>query len=224
MALDLSNGNGQENGNGFNGNVEEHRISNTGKVILHKNPMDVGRFFSFEGKSPFEYDIYGNKIKWVSEDVSVSDDMGKLIFTQHGVRRPDFWSPLAVKVVASKYFWGDQAKGERESSAEQLVGRVARYIGRQALKQGYFDEDKANMLRDEIAAICLNQLCVFNSPVWFNAGIWEYNREAGGVSAFIWDEALQKVLSAERGKEVSGKSVRPEADLDRPQCSACFIQ
>ncbi len=223
MALDFSNGNNND-GNGLDGNLEEHKIRNAGKIILQKNPMKIGRFFSFDDKSPFEFDVYGNKIKWLSEDVSVTDDMGKVIFTQRGVRRPDFWSPLAVKVVASKYFWGDQAKGERESSAEQLVGRVARFVGRQSLKQGYFDEKQANILRDEIASICLNQLCVFNSPVWFNAGIWEYNKEAGGVSAFIWDNKNERVIRAEQGKEVSGKTTRADADLDRPQCSACFIQ
>lgn len=171
----------------------------------------IPRFFSYDGKSPYEFDIYGNPIKWIAEDVSVTDDRGKVIFTQPKVRRPDFWSALAIKVVASKYFWGDQAKGERENSAEMLVGRVARYIGRQSLLQGYFNQTESDILRDEIAAICLNQLAVFNSPVWFNAGIWEYNKQAGGVSAWIWDEKTQQVIHSEKG-------------MDRPQCAACFIQ
>ncbi|MEK6825537.1 MAG: vitamin B12-dependent ribonucleotide reductase [Nanoarchaeota archaeon] len=172
--------------------------------------MDLKRMFTFEGKSPFEFDIYGNPIKWLAEDVRVTDDMGKPIFTQPAVRRPDFWSPLAIKVVASKYFWGDQAKGERENSVEKIIGRVSRYIGRQAFAQKYFNEEQANILRDEIAAITLNQLCVFNSPVWFNAGIWEYNKQAGGVSAWKWDESTQTAIHALKTD-------------DRPQCSACFI-
>lgn len=175
-------------------------------------PLLFDRYFTREGKSPFEYDIFGNPINWVTEEVKVTDDMGKVIFVQPAVRRPDFWSSLAIKVVASKYFWGDQAKGEREHSAEQLVGRIARYVGRQALKQGYLDANGADRLRDEIAAICLNQLAVFNSPVWFNAGInQEYDRNAGGVSVWKWDAATDNIVRAERGD-------------DRPQCSACFIQ
>src|SRR3990167_10371795 len=143
---------------------------------LQTGKMHLGRFFTYEGKSPFELDIFGNPIKWIFEDVNVTDDRGKVIFTQPGVRRPDSWSPLALKVVASKYFWGDQAKGEREDSIEKIIGRVSRFFGRQAFKQGYFDDKQSKVLQDEIAAICLNQLGVFNSPVWFNAGIWEYNK------------------------------------------------
>jgi ribonucleoside-diphosphate reductase alpha chain len=173
--------------------------------------MRIKRNFSVEGKNPFEYDLYGNPIKWVSEDVKVTDDQGKPIFTQPGVKRPDFWSSLALKVVASKYFWGDMAKNERESSVEQIVGRVSRFMGRQALKQGYFDSVQSNILRDELAVICLNQLAVFNSPVWFNAGIQEYDKNAGGIANYVWDNATGRVVESQRG-------------MDRPQCSACFIQ
>ncbi len=171
----------------------------------------VGRHFTALGKSPFEFDIFGNFINWTSEDVQVTDDRGKVVFTQRNVRKPDFWSALALKVVASKYFWGDQAKGEREDSPEKLIGRVSRYIARQALKQKYFSQEESDALKDEVAAICLNQLAVFNSPVWFNAGIHDYNTNAGGVSAHIWDSETDSIIKSEK-------------TMDRPQCSACFIQ
>lgn len=173
--------------------------------------MEVGKYFTKHGKNPFEFDIFGNPITWIAEDVNVTDDRGKVIFTQEKVRKPDFWSSLALKVVASKYFWGDLAKGEREQSIEQIIGRVARYFERQAKLQGYFDDKQAAALREELTAICLNQLAIFNSPVWFNAGIWEYNKSAGGVSAFKWMAESDKIIPVIKGD-------------DRPQCSACFIQ
>ncbi|MGV8142159.1 MAG: vitamin B12-dependent ribonucleotide reductase [Candidatus Pacearchaeota archaeon] len=185
-----------------------------------KGPMGVGlslgaslveRYFTPHSRSPFEFDMYGNSINWVYEDVNVTDDRGKVVFTQKNVRKPEFWSTLALKVVASKYFWGDQAKNEREDSVEKIIGRVSRFIGRQAVGQKYFTQDQADSLRDEIAAICLHQLAVFNSPVWFNTGIQEYDRQAGGVSAYVWDSATETVKRSEKG-------------MDRPQCSACFIQ
>ncbi|MBI3334279.1 intein-containing adenosylcobalamin-dependent ribonucleoside-diphosphate reductase [Candidatus Pacearchaeota archaeon] len=179
------------------------------QLLAGKFPLS--RTFTYEGKNPFEYNIYGQPITWLSEDVKVTDDRGKMIFVQPGVKRPDFWSPLAIKVVASKYFWGDQAKGEREDSIEKIVGRVSRFIGRQAVKQGYFIQEYSDVLRDEIAAICLNQLAVFNSPVWFNVGIQEYNLQAGGVSAWKWDAATDMIVPVLKTD-------------DRPQCSACFIQ
>ena len=171
----------------------------------------VDRYFTRLGRDAFKYDMFGKEINWISEDVAVTDDMGKVVFTQKGVKKPDFWSTLALKVVASKYFWGDQAKGEREDSIEKIVGRVSRFIGRQAVKQKYFNQEQADSLRDEVASICLGQLAVFNSPVWFNVGIQEYNPIAGGVSAYVWDSAVNQVI-------------RSQKTMDRPQCSACFIQ
>jgi len=178
---------------------------------LSLGSMTLKRYFTQGGKSPFEFDIYGNPIKWVAEDVSITDDSGKVVFTQPAVKRPDFWSPLAMKVVAGKYFWGEQKKGEREGSVEQVVSRVSRFFERQSLKQGYFNAEQAKILREELAAICLNQLAVFNSPVWFNVGIQEYDKTAGGVSAHVWDSSLGRVVEAQK-------------NTDRPQCSACFIQ
>ena len=171
----------------------------------------VERYFTKLGRDAFRYNMYGQEINWVSEDVAVTDDMGKIVFTQKNVKKPDFWSSLALKVVASKYFWGDQAKNEREDSVEKIIGRVSRFIGRQAIKQKMFNAEQSDSLRDEIASICLNQMSFFNSPVWFNVGIQEYDRNAGGVSAYIWDSATNSVIKAQK-------------TMDRPQCSACFIQ
>lgn len=206
------NGNGLNgHDNGFQQNSPKPIDQRMNQQFISRRPMAFTRFFTHEGKNPFQFDIYGNPVNWISEDVSVTNDVGRVVFTQPGVRRPNFWSPLAIKVVASKYFWGDQKKNERENSVEMLVGRVSRFFERQSLGQGYFNEEQARVLKDEIAAICLNQLAVFNSPVWFNVGIQEYDRNAGGVSAYMWDSASKRV-------------VRSVKQSDRPQCSACFIQ
>lgn len=171
----------------------------------------VDRYFTKLGRDPYKYNMYGQEINWVNEDVAVTDDMGKVVFTQRNVKKPEFWSTLALKVVASKYFWGDQAKNEREDSVEKIIGRVSRFIARQAVKQKYFNQEQADSLRDEVASICLNQMAVFNSPVWFNVGIQEYHPNAGGVSAYVWDSATNKIIHSQK-------------TMDRPQCSACFIQ
>jgi ribonucleoside-diphosphate reductase alpha chain len=204
------NGNRDFNNNG-NQETEKKHLPLSKSIFAEKIPLKLDRFFTSKGKNPFLYDTEGSFVKWVSDDVSVTDDMGKVIFTQKAVRRPEFWSSLAIKIVANKYFWGSQLKGERENSIEQLIGRVSRFFGRQAFLQSYFSEKDAEILKDEIASICLNQVAAFNSPVWFNAGTWEYNKNAGGVSKFKWDFDKQKVAKAFNGE-------------DRPQCSACFIQ
>ena len=189
----------------------EEVISEHGSFGTAKTEMEIDKYFTKHGKNPFEFDLYGNRINWIGEEVSVNDDKGVAIFTQPNVKKPDFWSTLALKVVASKYFWGDQAKNEREDSIEKLVGRVSKFIGRQSVNQRYFTNEESKVLQDEISAICLNQLAVFNSPVWFNVGIQEYDSNAGGVSAYVWDSESDKIINSMK-------------TMDRPQCSACFIQ
>jgi ribonucleoside-diphosphate reductase alpha chain len=179
--------------------------------LIEEGVMDISRYFTQEHKSPFEFDLYGHPIKWIKQDVNITDDMGKVVFTQPGVEYPDFWSDLAIRVVASKYFWGNQEKGEREKSIRQLIGRVADYFKRQAVGQNYFDEKKAQILKEELAHIALHQLAAFNSPVWFNVGINKYDINAGGVSPLVYDIKLEKVVSSRKQD-------------DKPQCSACFIQ
>ncbi|MFH1290829.1 MAG: vitamin B12-dependent ribonucleotide reductase [Nanoarchaeota archaeon] len=205
------NGNGDNYWNNGNGYGEKKIIEPRMDPSLAQGSMSVERYFTQDKKSPFEFDIYGNPLKWIAENVSITDDSGKTIFTQPGVRRPDFWSSLAIKIVANKYFWGDQKNEERENSVENLIGRVSRFFERQAVRQGYFNEEQARVLKDELAAICLNQLASFNSPVWFNVGTQEYDKDAGGVSSHVWDSSLNRVVKAQK-------------QSDRPQCSACFIQ
>lgn len=200
--------------NGFEeNNSDVVTFSPTSRQIseISKGYNLTDRYFTKVGRDPFKFNMHGIPINWVSEDVAVTDDMGKAVFTQKNVKKPEFWSSLALKVVASKYFWGDQAKNEREDSIEKIIGRVSRFLTRQSLKQKYFNEEDAKSLGDEVASICLNQMAVFNSPVWFNVGVQEYNSNAGGVSAYVWDSDSNSIVKAQK-------------TMDRPQCSACFIQ
>lgn len=193
------------NGNGWDAEKKQYPQSDLAKV-----KMDMSRYFTQSGRGVFDYDIYGNPIKWGKSDVKITDDAGKVIYVQPGVEKPEFWSDLAVKVVASKYFWGNLQKGEREGSIKRIIERVAEFYYRKALQWEYFEEADAQILKDEITAICLNQLGVFNSPVWFNAGIQKYSPIAGGVSPYRWDAVQEKVVHTQKNE-------------DSPQCSACFI-
>ena len=177
---------------------------------LQKIPLSISRYFS-KNSDPFKFDMENKEIEWISEEVAFTDDKGKIIYKQPNVKKPKFWSSLALKVVASRYFWGNMDKNERESSVEQLISRVSAFYGRQAKLQGLFNEEQSKILEDEIAAICLNQLAVFNSPVWFNAGIQAYDKIAGGVAPYKWDPLNKNIRNTEKNE-------------DSPQCSACFIQ
>ncbi|PYK55168.1 MAG: vitamin B12-dependent ribonucleotide reductase, partial [Verrucomicrobia bacterium] len=152
------------------------------------------RVFSDAKCAPFD------GVEWERRTAEITDDSGKIIFRQDNIEVPGNWSELATKIAVSKYFYGDIAngtdphKGGRETSVRQLIHRVTRTIADWGLLDGYFaDTQMADLFYDELTWLCLNQHGAFNSPVWFNVGLYQqygigdgagegnyfYNRETG---------------------------------------------
>jgi ribonucleoside-diphosphate reductase alpha chain len=132
----------------------------------------------------------------------------------HDVEFPDFWSETATEITASKYFRkkGSKADSPCEKSLRELVDRVVHAIGKTAEKQKYFSsaKDLKNFLL-ELKYIVYFQLGAFNSPVWFNVGLFESYK--------------LKSMSEHWAYDFKSKKIKPlENAFERPQCSACFIQ
>jgi ribonucleoside-diphosphate reductase alpha chain len=172
------------------------------------------RVFSRDDVSPFD------QIEWDRRTAKITDDGGKVIFEQTNVEVPRSWSELATKIAVSKYFYGDIANGTdpwqhgRESSVRQLVNRVTRTISDWGKADGYFatDED-ANVFYDDLTWLCVNQYGAFNSPVWFNVGLYHQygiGKNAGAGNYFY--------------NRATGKTERASTQYEYPQGSACFIQ
>ena len=169
--------------------------------------LTIGRVFSIPETSPYD------QIKWTKKTVAITDDRGKTLFEQKDIEAPESWTDLAVKIVASKYFYGAPNTPERENSVQKLVNRVANTIANWGVQSGYFDEANGQVFYDELSALCLNQYGVFNSPVWFNVGLWhEYKAGAGGTSGG-WAYNYE-----------TGQVEKQTLPYLRPQGSACFIQ
>ncbi len=170
-------------------------------------PLPVKRVFSDAKIKPFD------QIEWDKRTAEITDDSNKVIFKQENVEVPKSWSVLATKVVVSKYFYGEQNTSERETSVRQLIHRISRTMADWGVADGYFSKADGEIFFDELTWLCVNQYGAFNSPVWFNVGLfgqygvgknsgkgnWFYNRETG---------------VAERAK----------TQYEYPQGSACFIQ
>lgn len=173
-----------------------------------KRGIEIERFFSRNGTF--------NSVEWDKSDITISDESGKPLFVQKEAEFPVFWSQRARQIVASRYFYGEQGKTEREKSVMQVIERVADTFAEWGLKKGYFtSKDNADVFKDEIAAITLNQLMAFNSPVWFNVGVVRYfdkNRKVTQKSSYMIDNNGQAV------------SLPLGAEYEHPQTSACFIQ
>src|SRR6266446_2145112 len=128
--------------------------------------LRVERIFSDAKVKPFD------QIEWEKRTAEITDDGGKVIFKQENVDVPKSWSLLATKVVVSKYFYGEQNTPERETSVRQLVHRVCRTIADWGVRDGYFTPEAGEVFFDELTWLCSNQYGAFNSPVWFNVGLY----------------------------------------------------
>src|SRR5229473_642682 len=172
------------------------------------------RVFSDAAISPFD------QIEWERRTAEITDASGRVIFKQDNIEVPKSWSALATKIAVSKYFYGDIGNGTdphksgRETSVRQLVHRVTRTIADWGMADGYFeDAETAEIFYDELTWLCLNQHGAFNSPVWFNVGLYHQygvGKNAGAGNYFYNRE--------------TGKAERALTQYEYPQGSACFIQ
>jgi ribonucleoside-diphosphate reductase alpha chain len=168
--------------------------------------LKMEQFFSNPGVHPFD------ELQWETRSAKITSDTGETVFEQNNIEVPAAWSQLATKVVASKYFYGDVETGRRENSVKQLVHRVCRTIADRGLRDGYFASDAdAEIFYNELTWLCVNQAGAFNSPVWFNVGLYDVYGVAGGKHNYRWDSQRNEPVPCENSYEY-------------PQASACFIQ
>ena len=169
--------------------------------------LSIDRVFSTEGQNPYD------ALKWEKRSAEITDESGNSIFKQDKVEVPESWSLLATKVVVSKYFYGEQGTSEREYSVRQLIHRVCRTIADWGISDGYFSKKDGEVFYEELSWLCLNQHGAFNSPVWFNVGLFhEYG---------VGKDSAKGNWFYNRKKQVSE---RAPTQYEYPQCSACFIQ
>jgi ribonucleoside-diphosphate reductase alpha chain len=168
--------------------------------------LTMEHHFSTPGVHPFE------QLEWETRSARISSDSGEAIFEQDNIEVPVNWSQLSAKVVASKYFYGDIENGQREHSVKQLVHRVCKSITDWGLRDGYFaSEAAAETFYDELTWLCVNQYGAFNSPVWFNVGLYDVYGIAGSKHNYRWDPQEHAAVPCQNSYEY-------------PQASACFIQ
>lgn len=168
--------------------------------------LSISNQFCPADTDPFE------TVQWEGRSAAIKDESGKVLFEQTGCQIPSSWSQLATNVVVSKYFYGEPGTPQRESSVQQLIHRVTRTIADWGIADGYFAtaQDGEDFYR-ELSWLCLHQYGSFNSPVWFNVGLFHEYGVTG--SKCTWN-CNPETLTVEQ----------PENPYEYPQASACFIQ
>ncbi len=168
--------------------------------------------------------------RFTREDVSVFDlfeydyrtsvirnPSGEVVFEMNNVEVPRQWSQIATDILAQKYFrkagvpQPDGSLG-RETSAKQVAHRLAHCWRVWGEKYGYFASEKdAQVFYEELVYSILNQMCVPNSPQWFNTGLYEcYGIKGKPQGHYYVDPA-------------DGELKKSTSAYERPQPHACFI-
>ena len=133
--------------------------------------ISLSRRFTEVGKNPLDQVTYERRSS------IITNPDGSIVFKLEGAEIPASWSQLATDIVISKYFRkagirGDKNVGER--SVRDVVHRIAHTI-RVAGDRfgGYFaSKSEADAFESELSFLLVNQYGAFNSPVWFNCGLY----------------------------------------------------
>lgn len=170
----------------------------------------VERRFTTHGTDPLDTVVYERRSS------TITNPDGSIVFKMEGAEVPSSWSQLATDILISKYFRKAGLHGnkdEGETSIRQVVHRLAHTIRVAADGfTGYFaSKADADAFEGELSYLLVNQYGAFNSPVWFNLGLWHEYEISGSGGNWAWDAEVRNVT------ETAGA-------YERPQCSACFIQ
>lgn len=156
----------------------------------------------------FEYDYRTSVIR---------NPSGEVVFEMNNVEVPRQWSQIATDILAQKYFrkagvpQPDGSMG-RETSAKQVAHRMANCWRVWGERYGYFASQKdAAVFYEELVYSILNQMCVPNSPQWFNTGLHESYGITGKPQGHYYVD------------QADGQLKSSTSAYERPQPHACFI-
>ena len=172
--------------------------------------VSVDRYFTQDlhqrGQRPLEV------VEYVKSSSKIKDTEGRSVFEMKDVEVPAAWSQLAVDILVSKYFRkAGVPVTNHETSIRQVVRRLAHTLSTAGEEMGYFSAATAEVFEDELSYLLIHQMGAFNSPVWFNLGLYHQYGIEGTGGSFAWDPAARRLVETKNA-------------YSRPQCSACFIQ
>jgi len=173
-----------------------------------KKGVRIERLFTTIGVNPLD------EIQYEKRSSVISNPDGSVVFRMDDAEVPTSWSQLATDIVVSKYFRkAGVPESGHETSARQVVYRVAHTIreGGESLGGYFASEEDADAFEAELTFFLINQRAAFNSPVWFNCGLFHDYGIDGSGGNWYWDPETGQI------KESTDA-------YSHPQCSACFIQ
>ncbi len=195
--------------------------------------MQIVRRYTVAGRDPFA------AFNFVPRTSRISNPDGSVVFEMKDVLTPDFWSQVAVDILAQKYFrragvplraervaeagvpeWlqrsrpaDEQDTNGHETDGRQVFRRLAGCWTYWGWKGDYFSsEEDARAFFDESCYMLAAQMAAPNSPQWFNTGLnWAYGIEGPPQGHYYVDPQTKEMT-------------RATSAYERCQPHACFIQ
>ena len=176
-----------------------------------KSGLKFERYFTVEGKSPYELFNYSYRTS------IIKNPAGDYVFKMDDVEVPDNWSQVATDILAQKYFrkagvpQSDGTTGG-ETSLKQVAHRLADCWKTWGDKYDYFASKKdAEIFYDELVYSIMAQHAAPNSPQWFNTGL----HSTYGITGKPQGHHFVDPTTSELKLSTSA--------YERPQPHACFI-
>ena len=186
--------------------------------------MKIERRFTRSGESPYRNIPFGPRVS------EIKNPDGSVVFRQENIEAPADWSPVAVDILAQKYFRragvpqtdasgkpvldaNGKPKLGGESSAKQVFHRLAGCWRHWGEKHDYFTTAAdAQSYYDEMCYMLAAQIGAPNSPQWFNTGLHFAYGITGPAQGHHYVDPQ------------TGKVQKSSSAYERPQPHACFIQ
>jgi len=168
----------------------------------------IARYFTVEGEEVLD------TVKWGKRRAYIFDAKENQALIDKEIEAPESWSDTAINIAAYKYLRkaGIPTPEGAENSIKQLIGRISTTIAQAGEELGYFESpDESKIFKDELAHLLLYQKGAFNSPVWFNVGLYHSYGIDRPTENFFYN--IQ-----------TGLVEKSPGAYQHPQCSACFIQ
>ncbi len=177
------------------------------KANENREGLAYGRMHTRPGINPLDEVVYEKRSS------KIKNPDGSIVFETKDAEIPRDWSQLASDIVISKYFRkAGVPKTGSEMSVKQVVYRIARTIREHGEANGYFaTAEDAESFEAELSYLLVTQRGAFNSPVWFNVGLYHRYGILGSGGNYFFNEK-------------TGELEETPDSYSHPQSSACFIQ
>ena len=188
------------------GQIETQVIKEIEKAGIRKSQLNLERKFTEPKVNPLDIVEYERRTS------RITGQEGEIIFELKNLEVPKNWSQLATDILASKYCRrAGVPESGHEDSIKKVVHRISKTIRFFGEEQKYFQtKEEADTFEAELSYILVNQHGAFNSPVWFNVGLYHQYDIKGGGGNFHWDPDSNTIKQS-------------KDSFSNPQGSACFI-